>query len=72
MKGLTQSGSFSNMKILGQSKVKSFTKRLSHHTKVAKTSNYTILAMKELEATLETTLTSRGINSRARKVKDHE
>ena len=72
MKRLTQLGSFSNMKILGQSKVKSFTKRLSHHTKVPKTSNYTILAIKELEATLETTLTSRGANNGARKIKDHE
>ena len=72
MKGLTQSGSFSKMKILSESKVKSFTKRLSHHTKVVETSNYAILAMKELEATLETTLTSRGVNNRARKIKDHE
>ena len=60
------------MKILGQSKVKSFNKWASHLTKVAKTSNYTILAMNELEATLETTLISRGVNNRARKVKDHE
>ena len=60
------------MKILGQSKVKSFTMRLSHHTKVAEISNYAILAMKELEATLKTTLTSRGVNNRARKVKYHE
>ena len=72
MKGLTQSGSFSNMKILGQSKVRSFTKMLSHHTTVGETSNYVILAMKELEATLETTLTSRGVNNSAWKVKDHE
>ena len=49
------------MKILGQSKVKSFTRRLSPHTKVAETSNYAILAIKELEATPETTLTSLGV-----------
>jgi len=60
------------MKILGQSKVKSFTRRLLPHTKVAETSNYAILAIKELEATLETTLTSLGVNNRAQKVKDHE
>ena len=60
------------MKILGQSKVKSFTRRSSRHIKVAETSNYAILAMKELEATLEATLTSHGLNNRARKVKYHE
>ena len=60
------------MKILGQSKLKSFTKRLSPHIKVAETSNYPILAIKELEATRETTSTSLGVNNRAQKVKDHE
>ena len=60
------------MKILGQSKVKSFTRRLSPNTKVAETSNYDILAIKGLEATPEITLTSLGINNRAQKVKDHE
>ena len=59
------------MKILGQSKVKSFTRRLSH-TKVAETSNYDIVAIKGLEATPEITLTSLGVNNRAQKVKDHE
>ena len=60
------------MKILGQYKVKSFTRRLSRHTKVAETSNYAILAMKELGATLGTILTSRRVSNRAQKVKDHE
>jgi len=60
------------MKILGQSKVKSCTRRFSPHTKVAETSNYAILAIKELEATPKTTLTSLGVNNRAQKVKDHE
>jgi len=45
------------MKILGESKVKSFTRMLSPHTKVAETSNYAVLATKELKATPETTLT---------------
>ena len=53
------------MNLLGQSKVKSFTRRLSPHTKVAETLNYGILAIKELEATPETTLTSLGVNNRA-------
>jgi len=49
------------MKILGQSKVKSFTRKLPRHTKIAKTSNYVILAMKGLEVAFEFTLTSRRV-----------
>ena len=49
------------MKILGQYKVKSFTRRLSPNTMVAETSNYDILAIKGLEATPEITLTSLGV-----------
>ena len=60
------------MKILGQSKVKSFTRRLSANAQVAGISNYDILAIKGLEAKPEITLTSLGINNRAQKVKDHE
>ena len=51
--------------------VKSFTRRLSHYIKVAETPNHAILVMKELEATLEITLPSRGVENRARKIKDH-
>jgi len=55
------------MKILGQSKVKSSTRRLSPNTKVAETSNYDILAIKELEATPDITLTSLGVNHNHRR-----
>jgi len=47
------------MKMLNQSKVKSLTGKLPHHSKVAEISNYTTLTMMELEVALETTLTSR-------------
>ena len=52
--------------------VKSFTRRLSPNAKIAETSNYDILAIKGLEATLEITLTSLGVNNRAQNIKDHE
>ena len=55
------------MKILGQSKVKSFTRRLSPSTKVAGTSNYDMLAIKGLEATPEITLTSLGLTTEHRR-----
>ena len=60
------------MKILGQSKVKSLTRKLPDHIRVAKTSNYAILAMKELEVASKITSTSRGINNRALKIKNDE
>ena len=50
------------MKILGQSKVKSFTRKLPRHTKIAETSNYAISAMKGPEVAFEITLTSCRVN----------
>ena len=47
------------MKILGQSKIKSFTRKLPCYTKVAEIPNYAILAIKELEVAFKITLTSR-------------
>ena len=52
------------MKILGQSKVKSFTRKLPRHTKIAEKSNYTISAMKGPEVAFEITLASRRVNHR--------
>ena len=60
------------MKTLGQSKVKSFTRKLPRHTKIAETSNYTILAIKEPEVAFEFTLTSCGIYNRALRIKNHK
>jgi len=60
------------MKILNQSKVKSLTRKLPHDSKVAETSNYAILTMKELGVKLEFTLTSRRVYNRALRIKDHE
>jgi len=50
------------MKILGQSKVKSFTRKLPRHTNIAKTSNYAISTMKGPEVAFEITLASRRVN----------
>ena len=60
------------MKILGQSKVKSFTRKLPCYTKVAEIPNYTILVMNELEIALKITLTSHRADNRALKIKNHE
>ena len=58
------------MKILNQTKVKLLTGKLTH--KVAETSNYAKLGMKELEIVLETTLASHRVNNRALKIRNHE
>jgi len=58
------------MKTLGQSKVKSFTRKLPCYTKFAEILNYAILAMKELEVAFKTTLASRRVNNRALKIKN--
>ena len=52
------------MKILGHSKVKSLTRKLPRHTKIAKTSNYAILAMKGPEVAFEIILASCTVNHR--------
>jgi len=52
------------MNILGQSKVKSFTRKLPHHTKIAETSNYATLVIKGPEVAFEITLASRKVNHR--------
>jgi len=46
------------MKILGQFKVKAFTRRLPRCIKIAETSNYAMLAMKGPEVAFEITLAS--------------
>jgi len=60
------------MKILNQSRVKSLTGKLPHYSKVAESSNYAILIMKELGVTLEFTLTSPRVYNRALRIKNHE
>jgi len=60
------------MKISDQSEVKSFTRKLPHHTKIAETSNYAILAMKGPEVVFEFTLASHRVHSKAQRIKDHE
>ena len=60
------------MKTLNQTKVKLLAGKLSHHSKVAETSNYTKLAMKKIKGAPETTLVSRMANNRALKVRNHE
>ena len=60
------------MKISGQSKVKSFTRKFPRHTKITETSNYTRLAMKGPEVAFEFTLTSRRVYSRAQRIKNHK
>jgi len=72
MKAITLVRFIQSMKILNQYKVKSLTGKLPHHTKVAEISNYTILTTKELEGTLEFTLTLRRFYNRALRIKDHE
>jgi len=60
------------MKIMCQSEVRSFTRKLPRHTMIAKTSNYAILAMKRPEVAFKITLTSRWVNNRALNIKNHE
>jgi len=60
------------MKISGQSKVKSFTRKLPRHTKIAETTNYAILAMKGPEVVFKITLRSHRANNRALTIKNHE
>ena len=60
------------MTMLNQSKVKSIIGKLTHHSKVAETSNYAILIMKELGVRLEFTLTSRRLYNRALRIKNRE
>ena len=55
------------MKILSQSKVKSFNRKLPRHTRIAETSNYAILAMRGPEVAFEITLASRRVNHRTYK-----
>jgi len=69
---LTYLGSFQSMKILGQSKVKSFVRKLPCHIKIAETSKYAILAMKGPEVAFKIMLTSHRVNNRALKIKNHE